>query len=59
MSAQTGNTLLFISDGGSDWRTWKVLDIDRDQILEDVIEWSKFSYAVWEQDSSGFLLSKI
>ena len=54
-----GKYLAFsISDGGSDWRTWKVLDIDHDQILEDLIEWSKFSYAVWEQDSSGFYYQK-
>ena len=54
-----GKYLAFsISDGGSDWRTWKVLDIDHDQILEDLIEYSKFSYAVWEQDSSGFYYQK-
>ena len=35
-----------------------VLDIDHDQILEDLIEYSKFSYAVWEQDSSGFYYQK-
>ena len=43
-----------ISDGGSDWRTWKVLDIDAERDTNDLIEWSKFSYAVWESDSSGF-----
>ena len=43
-----------ISDGGSDWRTWKVLDIDAERNTDDLIEWSKFSYAVWESDSSGF-----
>ena len=43
-----------VSDGGSDWRTWKVLNIQKKQETDDVIEWSKFSYATWESDSSGF-----
>ena len=47
-----------ISDGGSDWRKWKVLNIEDDRETDDLIEWSKFSYAVWESDSSGFYYQK-
>ena len=47
-----------ISDGGSDWRTWKVMDIETKEDLIDEIEWSKFSYATWESDSSGFYYQK-
>ena len=47
-----------ISDGGSDWRTWYVLDIESKKKLNDVIRWSKFSYATWESDSSGFYYQK-
>ncbi len=47
-----------ISDGGSDWRKWKVFNIDDDRETDDLIEWSKFSYAVWESDSSGFYYQK-
>jgi prolyl oligopeptidase len=47
-----------ISDGGSDWRTWKVMDIETKEDLVDKIEWSKFSYATWESDSSGFYYQK-
>ncbi|MDG1120309.1 MAG: S9 family peptidase, partial [SAR86 cluster bacterium] len=47
-----------ISDGGSDWRTWKVYNIEAAQETDDLIEWSKFSYAVWESDSSGFYYQK-
>ena len=36
-----------ISDGGSDWRKWKVLDIESGDELADTIEWSKFSGAEW------------
>jgi len=47
-----------VSDGGSDWRTWRVLDISSGKVTDDLIEWSKFSYAVWESDSSGFYYQK-
>ena len=47
-----------ISDGGSDWRTWKVLDINSGEVLEDNIEWAKFSNATWENDDSGFYYQK-
>ena len=43
-----------VSDGGSDWRTWYVMDIESRELLPDVIEWSKFSGAVWAKDNSGF-----
>ena len=47
-----------ISDGGSDWRSWKVMEIDSKKQLEDNISWSKFSGAVWENDNSGFYYQK-
>ena len=47
-----------ISDGGSDWRTWKVMDSETKEDQIDVIEWSKFSYATWESDSTGFYYQK-
>ncbi len=47
-----------ISDGGSDWRTWKVLNIESGKTLDDRIEWAKFSGASWENDDSGFYYQK-
>ena len=47
-----------ISDGGSDWRTWMLLDIESGKELEDKITWSKFSTPAWENDSSGFYYQK-
>jgi prolyl oligopeptidase len=43
-----------ISDGGSDWRTWKVMNIDTGEVLKDELKWAKFSGASWENDDSGF-----
>ena len=47
-----------LSDGGSDWRTWRVLNIESGEILNDKIEWAKFSGASWENDGSGFYYQK-
>ena len=47
-----------ISDGGSDWRIWKVIDIETGEHLPDTIEWAKFSGATWENDDSGFYYQK-
>ena len=47
-----------ISDGGSDWRTWRVLNINSGEILSDKINWAKFSNASWENDNSGFYYQK-
>ena len=46
-----------ISDGGSDWRTWKIKNIDTKKDLSDTINWSKFSGAEWAKDNSGFYYS--
>jgi len=46
------------SDGGSDWRTWKIMNIENGQILADELRWSKFSGAEWSPDSKGFFYVK-
>ncbi|ADV68305.1 prolyl oligopeptidase family serine peptidase [Deinococcus maricopensis] len=43
--------------GGSDWLTWRVRDVDTGEDLPDVVQWSKFSGAAWLPDGSGFLYS--
>jgi prolyl oligopeptidase len=42
------------SSVGSDWLTWRVLNVTTGKDLPDVLEWSKFSGAEWLPDSSGF-----
>lgn len=54
-----GNLIAYsLSDGGSDWRTWKFLNINSGELLTDELYWSKFSSAVWEPDSSGVYYQK-
>ena len=53
-----GKKLIYsIQDGGSDWRTLKVLDVDSGEILSDEIEWVKFSGISWV-GNDAFLYSR-
>lgn len=47
-----------IQDGGSDWRTVKVVDVDTGETLDDTLEWVKFSGLSWAPDGSGFYYSR-
>lgn len=53
-----GNKLVYsIQDGGSDWRTLKVVDVNSGEILSDEIEWVKFSPITWV-GNDAFLYSR-
>ena len=53
--SEDGSLLAYAtSDGGSDWLTWHVLDVETGRDLADLIEWSKFCRAAWRADGSGF-----
>ena len=43
---------------GSDWNTWRVMEIESGKILDDEINWVKFSGADWVKDGSGFFYSR-
>ncbi|WP_426168083.1 prolyl oligopeptidase family serine peptidase [Sandarakinorhabdus sp. DWP1-3-1] len=47
-----------IQDGGSDWRTIKVLDVASGTVLSDDLDWVKFSKIAWKGDNSGFFYSR-
>jgi len=47
-----------IQDGGTDWRTIKVIDVASGAILSDDLDWVKFSPIAWNGDSSGFFYSR-
>ena len=54
-----GTKLLYaIQDGGSDWRTLRVLDVASGKTLEDEVKWVKFSGLAWAKDGSGFFYSR-
>ena len=43
-----------LSDAGSDWKRWKVRDIDSGKDRADLIEWTKFTGVSWTPDNRGF-----
>jgi prolyl oligopeptidase len=47
-----------VADAGSDWRTWRVLDIDTGKPLADEVKWVKFSGASWTRDGKGFFYGR-
>lgn len=47
-----------IQEGGSDWRTIRVLEVDSDRVFEDEIKWARFTSIAWTPDSSGFFYSR-
>ena len=50
--------LYAVQDGGSDWRTLKVIDVTSGAALSDEIKWVKFSGLAWKADGSGFFYSR-
>jgi prolyl oligopeptidase len=56
--SKNGKRLAYsIQDGGSDWRTIKVLDTKTGAVLSDEIKWAKFSGISWI-GNEGFLYSR-
>ena len=47
-----------IQDGGSDWRTWRIMEIESRKLLDDELKWIKFSSISWTPDSRGFFYSR-
>ena len=46
------------SDGGSDWRKWKVQDVEAGEDTGDLIDFTKFTSISWMPDNSGFFYSR-
>ena len=47
-----------LSEGGADWRTVHVRDIDSGKDLTDEVRWVRFSDISWTNDSKGFFYSR-
>ena len=42
-----------VAAAGSDWRTWHVMEIASGRVLDDTLEWVKFSGVAWTHDNTG------
>ncbi len=47
-----------VQDGGTDWRTLRVIDVATGATLDDEIKWVKFSDIAWTKDGAGFFYSR-
>ena len=47
-----------IADAGSDWRTWRVMEIETGKVLDDELKWVKFSSPSWTKDGQGFFYGR-
>ena len=47
-----------IQKAGSDWRTWKILEVETGEVLSDELNWLKFGGVSWTADSKGLYYSR-
>ena len=47
-----------LSEGGADWRTLHVRDVDSGKDLPDEVRWMRFSGISWTNDGKGFFYSR-
>jgi prolyl oligopeptidase len=47
-----------VQDGGSDWRSLRILNVDDGSLLTDRIDWVKFSRLEWDGKGEGFFYSR-
>lgn len=47
-----------IQEAGSDWRTWRIMEIESRKLLGDELKWLKFTSAEWTPDSQGFFYGR-
>jgi prolyl oligopeptidase len=47
-----------LAEGGADWRTIHVRNLDAEQDMSDDVRWMRFSDISWTKDSKGFFYSR-
>ena len=58
-ASKDGRHLAFaVQESGSDWRVIKVLNVDTGDVLDDAIEWARFTTIAWADDGSGFFYTR-
>ena len=60
LPSEDGSKLLYgVQDGGSDWRSARILDVCSGEVFPETIHWMKYSMgACWAHDGSGFFYSR-
>ena len=46
------------SEAGSDWSSWRIMEIATGKLLDDELKWTKSSGASWTKDGKGFFYNR-
>jgi prolyl oligopeptidase len=58
-ASEDGRWLAYgVAQAGSDWKSWRVLEVDTGKLLDEELQWVKFSGATWTTDSKGFFYGR-
>ncbi len=47
-----------IAEAGSDWHSWRIMQVRTRKLLDEELKWIKFSSIAWTGDSKGFFYSR-
>ena len=47
-----------VADAGSDWNTWRIMEVETGRLLDDELKWVKFSGTAWATDNRGFFYGR-
>lgn len=47
-----------VQDGGTDWRTIRVLEVNTGKVLDNEVKWARFTSIAWTHDGSGFFYAR-
>ncbi len=57
--SQDGRFIVYaVQDGGTDWRTLRVLDVASGAVAADEVRWAKYSELAWAKNDAGFFYSR-
>jgi prolyl oligopeptidase len=58
-ASEDGTHVAFaVQEGGTDWRTINVLDVDTGGVLDEEVQWARFTTIAWAKDGSGFFYAR-
>ena len=43
-----------VQDGGSDWLTIRIIDVNTGKLMDDEVKWARFTTIDWAKDGAGF-----
>lgn len=47
-----------VAEAGSDWTSWRIMEIASRRVLSDEVKWVKHSEVAWTKDGKGFFYSR-